>query len=67
MAVEDFIVDMLDVRGGGGGDYVAGTAYIRSRHLTRHCFSFGETFFVGTGILCRHLIPDVATFLFHFG
>ena len=52
--------------GGAGGDYVAGTDYICSRRLTRHFF-VGETFFVGTSILCRHLIPDEATYFLPFG
>ena len=43
------------------------STYVADIHMARHFFPFDKIFFVGTSILCKHLIPDVATFLLHFG
>ena len=47
---------------------VTSTVYLHTQPTyDTSLFSFGETFFVGTSILCQHLIHDVATCLLHFG
>ena len=47
--------------GGILAKYVAGIAYIRSRHGYDILFYFWQDILVKTGILCRYLIHDIVT------
>ena len=64
MRFSKIIVGVMDV-GGGVGDYVAGTAYIREPTWIR--YFFWHDILPGTGIFPRHLILDVATCRHPFG